>query len=291
MIHSARPIVSPVANIVFALFCFVRFWKVGTDGRTYSRHVQKQWSLPAVTVGRPSGSRREWLIDAKVSLFQWHFCFLQLSIFYWSTRPTLSHSWQCSLYSQLCKYACPSTILKFLKNKFQFKIMFTTCVTVRLAKRIIDDTCLVFTVAFSMISKKKIISLKNGWENEIWSDHKSFLPANILCKYTFNAIKKSFIITINYDDKSWINVYFLYWKLLSYSQDINYFKILLPTHFARHLVNKRFTPFKKNPPKLRGMRKKIEFFKKYLTCPFSEASKFLEAKIFFCVCSKISSLP
>ena len=34
MIHSARPTVSPVANIVFASFCFARFWKVGTDGRT-----------------------------------------------------------------------------------------------------------------------------------------------------------------------------------------------------------------------------------------------------------------
>ena len=34
MIHSARPTVSPVANIVFALFCFARFCKVGTDGRT-----------------------------------------------------------------------------------------------------------------------------------------------------------------------------------------------------------------------------------------------------------------
>ena len=52
MIHSARPTVSPVANIVFAwhLFCFVKF--IRTDGR----HVQKQWSLPAVTVGRPRGS-------------------------------------------------------------------------------------------------------------------------------------------------------------------------------------------------------------------------------------------
>ena len=55
MIHSARPTVSSVANIVVAwnLFCFARFWKVGTDGR----HVRKQWSPPAVTVGRPSGSK------------------------------------------------------------------------------------------------------------------------------------------------------------------------------------------------------------------------------------------
>ena len=33
-------------------FKFLLFWKVGTDGR----HVQKQWSLPAVTVSRPRGS-------------------------------------------------------------------------------------------------------------------------------------------------------------------------------------------------------------------------------------------
>ena len=33
-IHSARPTVSPVTNIVFAWnFCFARFWKMGTDER------------------------------------------------------------------------------------------------------------------------------------------------------------------------------------------------------------------------------------------------------------------
>ena len=41
-------------------FKFVLFWKVGTDirtdGRTNGQQVQKQWSLPAVTVGRPRGS-------------------------------------------------------------------------------------------------------------------------------------------------------------------------------------------------------------------------------------------
>ena len=54
MIRLARPTVSPVVNIVFAwnLFSFARFWKVEVDGQ----HVRKQWSLPAVTVGRPSGS-------------------------------------------------------------------------------------------------------------------------------------------------------------------------------------------------------------------------------------------
>ena len=56
MIHLARPTVSPVVNIVFA-WNLLRFEKWGrTDGRTDGRHVQKQWSLPAVTVGRPRGS-------------------------------------------------------------------------------------------------------------------------------------------------------------------------------------------------------------------------------------------
>ena len=35
MIHSAIPTVSTITNIVFTLFCFARFWKVGTNGRTY----------------------------------------------------------------------------------------------------------------------------------------------------------------------------------------------------------------------------------------------------------------
>ena len=52
MIHSAGHTVSPVANIVLALFCFTRFWKVGTDGRaTYVKTI-----IPTVTVGRSSGS-------------------------------------------------------------------------------------------------------------------------------------------------------------------------------------------------------------------------------------------
>ena len=43
---------SPVVNIVFAwnLFGFENW------GRTDGRHVQKQWSLPAVNVSRPRGS-------------------------------------------------------------------------------------------------------------------------------------------------------------------------------------------------------------------------------------------
>ena len=70
MIHSARPTVSPVANIVFALFCFARFWKVGLD----RRHAQKQWSLPAVTVGRPSGSI--FLNNVRKEYFLWfRYCF------------------------------------------------------------------------------------------------------------------------------------------------------------------------------------------------------------------------
>ena len=49
---------SLVVNIVFAwnLYCFVRFWKVGTYVRTYGQHMRKQWSLPTVAVGRSSGS-------------------------------------------------------------------------------------------------------------------------------------------------------------------------------------------------------------------------------------------
>ena len=68
MIHLARPTISLVVNIVFAwyLFCFARFWKVGTDGQ----HVRKQWSLSAVTVGRPSGSiEGEWWREWKSAFY------------------------------------------------------------------------------------------------------------------------------------------------------------------------------------------------------------------------------
>ena len=51
MIHSAKPIVTPVANVVF---CFVFLDLKSGDWRT--GHVRKQWSLPAVTLGWPSGS-------------------------------------------------------------------------------------------------------------------------------------------------------------------------------------------------------------------------------------------
>ena len=48
MIHSARPIVTPVANIVFC--CFVLLDLKSGDGRTDGQHVRKQLSLPAVTL-------------------------------------------------------------------------------------------------------------------------------------------------------------------------------------------------------------------------------------------------
>ena len=44
MIHSAKPTVTPEANIVFC--CFV-FLDVKSLGRTYGQHVRKQLSLPA----------------------------------------------------------------------------------------------------------------------------------------------------------------------------------------------------------------------------------------------------
>ena len=37
-------------------FYFALFWKLATDVQTYRQHLQKQWSLPVATVGRPSGS-------------------------------------------------------------------------------------------------------------------------------------------------------------------------------------------------------------------------------------------
>ena len=47
MIHSARPTVSPVANIFFRLK-FVLFWEVETDGRTCAKTM--------ITTGRDCGS-------------------------------------------------------------------------------------------------------------------------------------------------------------------------------------------------------------------------------------------
>ena len=56
MIHSAKPTFSPIVNIVFTwnLFCFEKWGR--TDGRKYVRTTCVKWSLPAVFVGRPSGS-------------------------------------------------------------------------------------------------------------------------------------------------------------------------------------------------------------------------------------------
>ena len=45
-----------LANIVFALFCFARFLKVGMDVRTDNTCKNNDHSLPAVTVDRPRGS-------------------------------------------------------------------------------------------------------------------------------------------------------------------------------------------------------------------------------------------
>ena len=62
MIHSARPTVSPVANIVSAwtLFCFCEKWR--TDGRTDD-----------MTLGRPRGSKREALLQSLFSyLYSFH---------------------------------------------------------------------------------------------------------------------------------------------------------------------------------------------------------------------------
>ena len=61
MIHSARPTVSLAANIVFC--CFVLLDLKSGDGRTDGQHVRKQWSLPDVTVGWPSGSIQNRLLQ------------------------------------------------------------------------------------------------------------------------------------------------------------------------------------------------------------------------------------
>ena len=49
MIHSARP---TVANIVFALFCFARFWNVETDMRTDDMCKNNDPYWPWLWVGR-----------------------------------------------------------------------------------------------------------------------------------------------------------------------------------------------------------------------------------------------
>ena len=54
VIHSARPTVPTSSEHCF--LCFVLLDLKSGDGRTDGQHVRKQWSLPAVTVGWPSGS-------------------------------------------------------------------------------------------------------------------------------------------------------------------------------------------------------------------------------------------
>ena len=132
MIHSTRPTVTSVPNIVFAwkMFCFEKWRR--TDGRTNARLVQKQWSLPAVTVGRPSGSIMlgNWRYSY---VFLWHwwppFCSSKvmhahlakmrppLSIVlhtrYWSTWPTLRLMGS----SDHNFYICLSVLPHFQKTK------------------------------------------------------------------------------------------------------------------------------------------------------------------------------
>ena len=73
MIHSARPTISPVVNIVFTwnLFCFARFWKVGTDihtdGRTDNMCENNDPYRPRLWCGRVD--QKEALLPASVLLF------------------------------------------------------------------------------------------------------------------------------------------------------------------------------------------------------------------------------
>ena len=62
MIHSSKPTVSPVAKIVFFLFCLVRFEKWGrTDGRTYGRTYERTTCAKTmIPTGRDCGSA-EWI--------------------------------------------------------------------------------------------------------------------------------------------------------------------------------------------------------------------------------------
>ena len=100
MIHSARPIVTPVANIVFCCYVFLDL-KSG-DGRTDGQHVRKEWSLPAMTLGWPSGSKysfeevlfsryRFWEGEARSSVYS-HCCFIFITITYvtWMTQYPVS---------------------------------------------------------------------------------------------------------------------------------------------------------------------------------------------------------
>ena len=58
MIHSARPKVTPVANIAFCRYVFLdlRSARARAYVQTDGQYVRKQLSIPAVTLGWPSGS-------------------------------------------------------------------------------------------------------------------------------------------------------------------------------------------------------------------------------------------
>ena len=78
MIHPARPIVTPEANIAFCCFVFQDL-KSG-DGRTDGQHVRKQLSLPAVTLGWPSES-----ISKSVDYHIACSCYKYISVEIWQT--------------------------------------------------------------------------------------------------------------------------------------------------------------------------------------------------------------
>ena len=86
----------------FLLFCCARFEKWG---RTYGQHVRKQWSLQAVTLGWPSGSKpylrhqRCLRIERRVQFRSWW-------IYNWS----FSCRCRCSLWASKCLVANPSCL-------------------------------------------------------------------------------------------------------------------------------------------------------------------------------------
>ena len=103
MILSARPIVTPVANIVFYCFVFLDFEKWG---RAYVQHVRKQLSLPAVILGWLSGS-----IEISNCLV-----FIQILI-YFSTRAKFVYVCVCvSMYQISKNITVPLLWFTFLLN-------------------------------------------------------------------------------------------------------------------------------------------------------------------------------
>ena len=67
MIHSASP-----QSVWQWRFVFFRLIMKSGDVHTYGQHVWKQWLLPAVTMGRPCGSKKEKYIHIK-GLAKCHF--------------------------------------------------------------------------------------------------------------------------------------------------------------------------------------------------------------------------